>query len=141
MELGRFPGVSGVSKQVNQSFRFRSKTPPPTPVPLSRQQGRVGATARAVDPREVLHGHSCSNRSRKAVCLKRLQSRDPGPVRFVHELGASRTSQGFSGLDAATFPLPGAPSFRRVYFFQYSFKLSKRYSVGQISACSFEWWS
>jgi len=51
---------------------------------------------------------------------------DPELVRPVQELGGPCTSQGLSGLDPASFPLAGAPSFRRAYLFEYKLKSNER---------------
>eukprot|EP00963_Diacronema_lutheri_P006456 scaffold566_cov364-Pavlova_lutheri.AAC.3 len=97
-----------------------------TPRPLFLPKERGGVAVGSVEPREDLSGRCCSNRSCRALRVEGFESMDPDLVRPVQEQGGPCTSQGLSGLDRASFPLAGAPSFRRAYLFEYGLTSSER---------------
>eukprot|EP00963_Diacronema_lutheri_P004436 scaffold336_cov372-Pavlova_lutheri.AAC.10 len=100
-----------------------------TPPPLFLHRERGGVAVGSVEPPEDPSRRCCPNRSCRALCVEGFGSMDPGLVRPVQEQRGPCTSQGLSGLDPASFPLAGAPSFRRAYLFEYRFKWSKRWLV------------
>jgi len=80
----------------------------------------------SVEPQEDFSGRCCSNQRFRALRVEGFVSMDPDLVRPVQEQGGPCTSQGLSGPDPASFPLAGAPSFRRAYLLEYGLKLIKR---------------
>eukprot|EP00963_Diacronema_lutheri_P006829 scaffold610_cov352-Pavlova_lutheri.AAC.7 len=92
----------------------------------SAQGERGGVAVGSVEPPEDLSSRCSSNRTCRALRFEGFGSMDPDLVRPVQEPGGPCTSQGLSGLDRASFPVAGAPSFRRAYLFEYGFKPNKR---------------
>eukprot|EP00963_Diacronema_lutheri_P003671 scaffold287_cov337-Pavlova_lutheri.AAC.34 len=117
-------GGTGEGDGLGSPFHPHPRDPTPPPLFLHRERGAVAVGS--VEPPEDLSSRSSSNRSCRALRFEGFGSMDPDLVRPVQEPGGPCTSQGLSGLDPASFPLAGAPSFRRAYLFEYGLKSSKR---------------